>query len=89
MELMPQQYALLLYGVVALGGAGLLALWLTSARSRRNAGFASKAALRRQLSAKSVLRATEIRPGLLAPPPPRVSLAKAPRLPLRRRTGRK
>ncbi|MFI5803363.1 hypothetical protein [Streptomyces sp. NPDC051561] len=89
MELMPQGFALLLYGVVALGGVGLITAWGASARARRNAGFASKAALRRHLSAKAVLRATEIRPGLLAPPAPRVSLSKAPRPLRRRRAGRK
>ncbi|MET8980948.1 hypothetical protein ABZX85_35635 [Streptomyces sp. NPDC004539] len=54
-----------LYGLAALCALALLALWVSSVRSRRNAGFASKAQLRRQLSAKAVLRATEIRPSLL------------------------
>ncbi|MEU8887298.1 hypothetical protein [Streptomyces sp. NPDC048442] len=79
MNLLPQGFSYLLYGVVVLGGVGLIVLWATAVRTRRNAGFASKAALRRQLSAKSVLRATEIRPGLLTPPARRVNLSKTDR----------
>ncbi|MFE0177987.1 hypothetical protein ACFWZ2_37325 [Streptomyces sp. NPDC059002] len=56
--------SLALYAVVAVCGLTLLALRHTSNRSRRNAGFASKAQLKRQLSAKSALRASEIRPSL-------------------------
>jgi len=52
------------YGLAALCALALLTLWVSSVRSRRNAGFASKAQLRRQLSAKAVLRAAEIRPSL-------------------------
>lgn len=55
---------LTLYAVSALCALALLGLWISSTRSARNAGFASKAQLRRQLSAKAVLRATEIRPSL-------------------------
>ncbi|MEU6669214.1 hypothetical protein [Streptomyces sp. NPDC046727] len=52
------------YALVIVCGIALLVLWIASNRSRRDAGFASKAHLRRQLSAKAVLRATEIRPSL-------------------------
>ncbi|MGW8329409.1 hypothetical protein ACWGLE_16045 [Streptomyces sp. NPDC055897] len=64
MDLLPGGLSVALYAVVAVCGLGLLALWLVSNRSRRNAGFASKAHLKRQLSAKAVLRASEIRPSL-------------------------
>lgn len=64
MDLLPSDLSFVLYGVVAVCGIALLALWITSNRSRRNAGFASKAVLKRQLSAQAVLRASEIRPSL-------------------------
>jgi hypothetical protein len=53
-----------LYAVIAVCSAGLLAVWIATNRSRRNAGFASKRHLKRELSAKTILRATEIRPSL-------------------------
>ncbi|MFC5802173.1 hypothetical protein [Streptomyces formicae] len=64
MDLLPGGLSFALYAVVAVCGLGLLALRLVSNRSRRNAGFASKAHLKRQLSARAVLRASEIRPSL-------------------------
>ncbi|MFF3157978.1 hypothetical protein [Streptomyces sp. NPDC057910] len=64
MDLLPGGLSVVLYVIVAVCGLVLLALWLVSNRSRRNAGFASKAHLKRQLSAKAVLRASEIRPSL-------------------------
>jgi hypothetical protein len=63
-DLLPGGLTVVLYAVVAVCGVALLALWLVSNRNRRNAGFASKAHLKRQLSAKAVLRASEIRPSL-------------------------
>ncbi|MFJ8385584.1 hypothetical protein ACIQ9Q_13930 [Streptomyces sp. NPDC094438] len=82
MDLLPSGLSFALYGVVAVCGIAFLALWITSNRSRRNAGFASKAVLRRQLSAKAVLRASEIRPSLTGtgtPRRPAVQLSKTPR----------
>ncbi|MFB6533071.1 hypothetical protein ACFCY8_13195 [Streptomyces noursei] len=64
MDILPGRLSLILYAVVAVCGLALLVLWIASNRSRRNAGFASKSQLRRQLSTKTVLRATEIRPSL-------------------------
>lgn len=64
MDLLPGGIALVLYAIVLVCGIALLALWIASNRSRRNAGFASKAQLRRHLSARAVLRASEIRPSL-------------------------
>ncbi|MFC7928748.1 hypothetical protein [Streptomyces cinereoruber] len=71
--------SLLLYAVVAILGLPLAVLWIAAKRERKNAGFASKAQLRRHLSAKAVLRATEIRPSLMADGPrrrPGVDLSK-------------
>lgn len=56
--------SLALYAIVAVSGLALLFLRHVANRGRRNAGFASKAQLKRQLSAKSALRASEIRPSL-------------------------
>ncbi|MGA4842139.1 hypothetical protein [Streptomyces sp. G45] len=64
MSAMPGGLSLVLYSAVALCGIALLALSIASSRGHRNAGFASKAQLRRSLSARAVLRATEIRPSL-------------------------
>ena len=64
MEVLPGGVTLILYAVVAVLGVPLLALLVASKRERRHAGFASKAQLRRQMSAKAVLRAAEIRPSL-------------------------
>ncbi|GHA19070.1 hypothetical protein ACFOOM_32620 [Streptomyces echinoruber] len=61
---MPGDVTLVLYGAVLLCGIALLVLSVVSGRQRRDAGFATKAQLRRHLSAKAVLRAAEIRPSL-------------------------
>jgi hypothetical protein len=66
MNFLPDGLTTALYAVVALGGSTILVLWLASNRTRRNAGFASKGQLKRQLSAKAALRASEIRPSLAA-----------------------
>ncbi|MDV5145466.1 hypothetical protein R1T08_14905 [Streptomyces sp. SBC-4] len=57
--------SLALYAVVAALGLPMLILWVAARRDRRNAGFASKAQLRRHLSAKAVVQATDIRPSLM------------------------
>ncbi|WP_411143093.1 hypothetical protein [Streptomyces sp. x-80] len=62
MDLLPNGLSVALYAVTAVCGIGLLIMWISSARARRNAGFTSKGQLKRQLSAKAALRATEIRP---------------------------
>ncbi len=64
MDFLPGELSLLLYAVVAALGLPLVVLWIAAKRERKHAGFASKAQLRRHLSAKAVLRATEIRPSL-------------------------
>lgn len=64
MALLPGGLAVVLYGVVAVCGMGAVALWAVSNRARRNAGFATKAQLKRHLSAKAVIKAAEIRPSL-------------------------
>ena len=73
----------LLLVVAAICGVVVLWLLIISSRARRDHGFASKSTLRRQLSAKAVLRATEIRPSLTAPArdssPTSVSLSKSTR----------
>ncbi|MFC1403213.1 MULTISPECIES: hypothetical protein [Streptacidiphilus] len=56
----------LLLVVAAIFGVALLWLLISSSRSRRDSGFAPKSVLRRQLSAKAVLQATDIRPSLTA-----------------------
>lgn len=56
--------SVVLYTVVAISGAVLLVAWMITARTRRNAGFATKSMLKRNLSAKTVVRATEIRPAI-------------------------
>lgn len=80
-ELLPSGLTVVLYAVCGLFGSALAVMWLVSKREQRNAGFAAEALLRRQLSAKAVVQATEIRPGLLPDPsekpPARTSLAKA------------
>ncbi|ATM24813.1 hypothetical protein SMD44_p20030 (plasmid) [Streptomyces alboflavus] len=58
--------SLVLYVGVAVCGLGLLTLSFASNRGRRNAGFASKMQVKKHLSAKAVLRASEIRPSLAA-----------------------
>ncbi|MCX4549623.1 hypothetical protein OG204_18660 [Streptomyces sp. NBC_01387] len=64
MDFMPSGVSLALYAITSVCGAVLLTLWFLSNRNQRNVGFASKADLKRQLSAKTVLKATEIRPSL-------------------------
>ncbi|QKW51512.1 hypothetical protein [Streptomyces buecherae] len=61
---MPGGISLALYAVTAVCAVALVTLWALLNRSRRNAGFASKGQLKHQMSAKAVLRATEIRPSL-------------------------
>ncbi|GAB2777642.1 hypothetical protein [Streptomyces daliensis] len=68
--------SLVLYLLTAVCGVALLAVWCTTNRTRRNAGFASKRRLKKQLSAKSVLKAHEIRPSLTAAPSAAVELTK-------------
>ncbi|MCD9880400.1 hypothetical protein [Streptomyces guryensis] len=81
MDIMPGGISLALYALTVVCAAALLTLWFLTNRGRRNAGFASKGQLKRQMSARAVLRATEIRPSLARAdaPPARasaVSLAK-------------
>ncbi|MFF1420624.1 hypothetical protein [Streptomyces sp. NPDC058280] len=64
MDFLPSGVSLVLYAVTAVCGAGLLTVWFMSNRTRRNAGFAAKRHLKRHLSAKAVLKASEIRPSL-------------------------
>ncbi|MEU9120565.1 hypothetical protein AB0C96_12010 [Streptomyces sp. NPDC048506] len=61
---MPGGITLALYALTVVCAVALVTVWVLLNRSRRNAGFASKGQLKRQLSAKAVLRATEIRPSL-------------------------
>ncbi|MFE3601272.1 hypothetical protein [Streptomyces sp. NPDC059142] len=61
---MPGDISLALYAVTAVLAIALVTLWFLLNRGRRNAGFASKGQLKRQMSAKAVLKATEIRPSL-------------------------
>ncbi|WP_030017700.1 hypothetical protein [Streptomyces monomycini] len=64
MDLFPSGLSLPLYGLTVVFGVVLLSLSISSSRSRRNAGFAAKSQLKRHLSAKSVVKATEVRPSL-------------------------
>ncbi|OON73249.1 hypothetical protein B1H18_27435 [Streptomyces tsukubensis] len=64
MDVMPDGISLALYAVTAVLALALVTLWFLLNRGRRNAGFASKGQLNRQMSAKAVLKATEIRPSL-------------------------
>ncbi|MEU5547977.1 hypothetical protein AB0G85_37745 [Streptomyces sioyaensis] len=64
MDIMPGGISLALYALTVVCAVALVTVWVLLNRSRRNAGFASKGQLKRQLSAKAVLRATEIRPSL-------------------------
>ncbi|MFJ6705652.1 MULTISPECIES: hypothetical protein [unclassified Streptomyces] len=64
MDLMPGGISLALYAVTAVFALALVTLYFLLNRGRRNAGFASKGQLKRQMSAKAVLKATEIRPSL-------------------------
>ncbi|MDJ0380815.1 hypothetical protein [Streptomyces sp. G-G2] len=64
MDILPGGISLALYAVTAVCAVALVTLWFLLNRGRRNAGFASKGQLKRQMSAKAVLKATEIRPSL-------------------------
>lgn len=64
MDLVPSGISLALYALTAVCAVALVTLWVLTNRSRRTAGFASKGQLKRQMSAKAVLKATEIRPSL-------------------------
>lgn len=64
MDLMPSGISLALYALTAVCAVALATVWLLTTRGRRNAGFAAKGQLKRQMSAKAVLKATEIRPSL-------------------------
>ncbi|MEU5548103.1 hypothetical protein AB0G85_38570, partial [Streptomyces sioyaensis] len=61
---MPSGISLALYALTAVCAVALATVWILTNRGRRNAGFAAKSQLKRQMSAKAVLRATEIRPSL-------------------------
>ncbi|MFE7114833.1 hypothetical protein ACFU99_05340 [Streptomyces sp. NPDC057654] len=64
MDLLPTSLSIALVVIVAVCALAFLAVRITSARTQRDDGFASKAQLKRQLSAKAALKATEIRPSL-------------------------
>ncbi|WP_327376550.1 hypothetical protein OG393_22875 [Streptomyces sp. NBC_01216] len=64
MDILPGGISLALYAVTAVCAVTLVTLWFLLSRGRRNAGFASKGQLKRQMSAKAVVKATEIRPSL-------------------------
>ncbi|MFE7462603.1 hypothetical protein ACFU6R_00670 [Streptomyces sp. NPDC057499] len=65
MDLMPSGISMALYAVTAVCAVALATVWFLTTRGRRNAGFAAKGQLKRQMSAKAVLKATEIRPSLI------------------------
>jgi hypothetical protein len=80
-EFTPSGISLILYAITAVCAVGLLTAWVRMNRAQRNAGFATKAHLKRHLSAKTVLKAVEIRPSLTLGEDPRartsaLSLAK-------------
>lgn len=64
MDVMPGGISLALYALTVVCAVALVTLWILMNRGRRNAGFAGKGQLKRQMSAKAVLKATEIRPSL-------------------------
>ncbi|MGW1123856.1 hypothetical protein [Streptomyces sp. NPDC002526] len=64
MDILPGGISLALYAVTAVLALALMTLWFVLNRARRHAGFARKGQLKRQMSAKAVLKATEIRPSL-------------------------
>ncbi|MEV0278589.1 hypothetical protein AB0I22_19705 [Streptomyces sp. NPDC050610] len=64
MDLLPRSLSLALFAVVGVCALVFMAVRIASARNERDEGFASKAQLKRQLSAKAALKATEIRPSL-------------------------
>ncbi|WP_149030399.1 hypothetical protein [Kitasatospora sp. MBT66] len=61
---MPSGMSVALYAVAAVCAVAMATVWLLMKRGARNAGFADKGLLKRQLSAAAVLKATEIRPSL-------------------------
>ncbi|MFD6468787.1 hypothetical protein [Streptomyces goshikiensis] len=61
---MPSGMAVALYAIAAVCAVAMATVWLLMKRGARNAGFADKGLLKRQLSAAAVLKATEIRPSL-------------------------
>ncbi|MEV8391773.1 MULTISPECIES: hypothetical protein [unclassified Streptomyces] len=63
---MPSSISLALYALTCVCAVALVTLWILMNRGRRNAGFAGRGQLKRQLSAKAVLKATEIRPSLIS-----------------------
>ncbi|MBT2405579.1 MULTISPECIES: hypothetical protein [unclassified Streptomyces] len=64
MEFMPSAISLALYALTGVCAVALMTIWVLTNRGRRNAGFAAKSQLKRQMSAKAILKATEIRPSL-------------------------
>ncbi len=64
MDVLPSGISVLLYVLTCLCAVALMTLWVLTNRSRRTAGFASKGQLKRHMSAKAVVKATEIRPSL-------------------------
>ncbi|MER5969465.1 hypothetical protein ABT112_06960 [Streptomyces sp. NPDC002055] len=64
MDFLPSTISLALYALTAMSAVALVTVWVLTNRGRRNAGFATKAHLKRHMSAKAVVRATEIRPSL-------------------------
>ncbi|QHC26365.1 hypothetical protein [Streptomyces sp. GS7] len=64
MDFMPSGISLALYALAGVCAVALVTLWALTNRGRHNAGFASKGQLKRQMSAKTVIKATEIRPSL-------------------------
>ncbi|MGW0856126.1 hypothetical protein [Streptomyces sp. NPDC002690] len=64
MGIMPVGPSPALYAVTAVCAVTIVTLLFLLNRGRRDTGFASKAQLKRQMSAKAVLKATEIRPSL-------------------------
>ncbi|MCZ4118104.1 hypothetical protein [Streptomyces sp. H39-S7] len=81
MEFMPSNITLALYALTGVCAVALVTVWFLTKQGRRSAGFATKSQLKRQMSAKAVLKATEIRPSLARgedhlAPTSAVSLAK-------------
>lgn len=64
MDIMPSGISVALYSIAAVCAVAMATVWLLMRRAARNAGFADKGLLKRQMSAAAVLKATEIRPSL-------------------------
>ncbi|MEW1721611.1 hypothetical protein [Streptomyces sp. NPDC093109] len=62
---MPSGISVALYALTAVCAVTLATVWILTNRGRSNAGFAAKSQLKRHLSARTVLKATEIRPSLV------------------------